>query len=654
MRYRGEIDGLRAVAVASVVLYHFFPEAVPGGYVGVDVFFVISGFLITAILKRSFDDGTFAYADFYARRAKRLLPALLTVIAATAAAGWLLYLPGDLDALGWQIAAGALFVANIHFHRETGYFQAEEETQPLLHLWSLGVEEQFYIVLPALIAVVMRRRPDRLALAIAALALLSFAMSTLALARNPGAAFYLLPYRFWELGLGALLALAAPRLAALVGPARRREALAVAGLALVLAPVVLYDASTPFPGPAALAPCLGAALLIATGSASAVGRRLASAPMRGLGLVSYSLYLWHWPVLAFLSYYLVAPPGPLAAAGGVLASLGLAVLTWRFVETPIRRGRLAPGRARGLAGGALALTGALALALPAGGGWPGRFEALRHAGQPLALRDILTSCPRVRAPGADRRWSCAFGPGPARAVLWGDSHAGALMPGFAATLAGAGLPGAAVAKTACAPLLGIDRADRPATHRCAAHNAAVLDWIGETRPERVVLAARWALVATGTRPPGERGRTPRPVDVTDGRPFDFAAALERTVAALRATGAEVVLLAGVPEVGWNVPRVLRRLDLYGRPARPGPTPGRHAARNAGVEAALDRLARRPGVSVARPAEALCDAEGCRGEDARGFLYRDDDHLSAHGARLVADAVLHPLIAPAPARAADAR
>jgi len=311
LAYRPDIDGLRAVAVLSVIGFHAGVRWFPGGYAGVDIFFVISGFLITSIILRQLAEDRFSFADFYARRCKRIFPALIIVLAAVFAFGWMFLLPNEYERIGKHIVAGAGFVSNFAFWLESGYFDSAAGTKPLLHLWSLGIEEQFYLLWPPLLLWVWKRKPDALAVAIG-LASISFAINVMLVSLWQATDMYFLPpIRFWELLVGSALAYAhlfrreelehlLKRATAGV-PGSRLVSIeniqATIGLALIAVAVVVLDKRTLFPGWWALAPTIGAGLLISAGPRAWINRKLmANRVVVFIGLISYPLYLWHWPL----------------------------------------------------------------------------------------------------------------------------------------------------------------------------------------------------------------------------------------------------------------------------------------------------------------------------------------------------------------------
>jgi peptidoglycan/LPS O-acetylase OafA/YrhL len=423
--YRPEIDGLRAIAVLQVVLYHA-GAGLGAGYVGVDVFFVISGYLITSLLLQEFrDTGRIDVTAFYARRVRRIFPAALLTVAATLVVGAALLSPQEFAHLARSAAAAAMFIANVFFqYASGGYFDAPSEAMPLLHLWSLAVEEQFYLVWPALLILLLRGSMRHLPWLLGLSALASFALAELLVAPRPEAAFYFAPARFWELAAGGLVACSAAGRGA-------RPASAALGLLLVLAAAFVPLAH--FPGAGALPSVAGAALLIAAvhgGDAGAVGRLLRTAPLTWIGKLSYPLYLWHWPLLAF---YRATTLGDGATASRLLLcllALALAWLTYRYVEQPLRT--LANPRGR------LLLAGAAASMLLAATAFAWNLQARREA--------LGNDDPAARAAEVDRpsdglrchyqrgssdfpRQNCESRPRVAPTIaIWGDSMALAWKP----------------------------------------------------------------------------------------------------------------------------------------------------------------------------------------------------------------------------------
>jgi peptidoglycan/LPS O-acetylase OafA/YrhL len=335
-RYRPDVDGLRAIAILSVVLYHVHLPGFGGGFVGVDIFFVISGFLIGGIVFRDVDAGRYSFVTFYARRARRILPALLGMSLVVSLLALAILESDQLRAFAESDAAALLGSSNGYYWVRAHYFDLDWRLEPLVMTWSLGVEEQFYLFLPPLMLLLHRLSPRAIAPAVALLSVLSLALSVQLVKSQPSAAFYLLPGRAWELGVGVLVALWQERGWTLPGRAVA-DPISLAALVAIVAAIALFDDKTGFPGVAALLPVGGTAVLIVTAPSWLNRSILATRPMRFIGLVSYSWYLWHWPPLVLARHALGREPKPVEYAVLVLASFAVACVSWRFIETPFRR-----------------------------------------------------------------------------------------------------------------------------------------------------------------------------------------------------------------------------------------------------------------------------------------------------------------------------
>lgn len=434
--YRRDIDGMRAIAVLAVVFYHVGFSAFGGGYVGVDVFFVISGFLITRLIADQLDAGTFRFSTFYIRRARRLFPALFVTFIGCFIAASLLFIPSDMEQFATSLIWAALSVSNILFWLESGYFDAAAEVKPLLHTWSLSVEEQFYLVWPAtllgLSVVAARLRVRGRAVAadwtvpafLIGAGLLSLLVTEIWLPIDASAAFFLAPFRITEFAIGALMVwvLRLPKArAAAGGPAG--EIATIAGLALIAWPVFAYDEQTVFPGLAALPPCIGTALVLFGGTARWTGAILRNRLAVGLGLISYSLYLVHWPIIVFWTYWIDRPLVSIEQGIVVLASVGLATAMYLYVETPIRRGPQKPGAlppAR-FALACVVLIGLLfvpAITAVASGGWPARWpEAFSLTAQQIYDKRVAS-----REFAETLKGRTGFDGDGVRLLVIGDSH----------------------------------------------------------------------------------------------------------------------------------------------------------------------------------------------------------------------------------------
>ena len=650
MTYRPEIDGLRAIAVTAVILCHTGAPGFAGGYVGVDVFFVISGYLIAGLIFPEIEQGRFSVRNFYERRARRILPALFAVIACTAPFIYWLFSNGDVLDYSRSLIATILFVSNLFFWQDTGYFAAVAETKPLLHTWSLGIEEQFYILFPLLLLCLHRFLPRRLPQVLLVLLLASLVTSTWLAGRNPSAAFYLPHSRAWELLAGAVLAVVAwPRIRQPVVA----NVLATAGLALILGSICLYDEQTRFPGAAALPPCLGAVLFIwaAAQGRTAAGSLLSTRPFIGIGLVSYSLYLWHWPLLVFSRYYLGRPLHGWETVAAIMLCGLLAFASWKFIEQPFRK------RSRAVTGRQILSGSLLAACMLAGISTAGQLSngmAFRPAQAAFSdlPHDQSETCFRQADPLARLRSDslCRLGAkGDSRAdfILWGDSHADALFPAFDTAATQSGKSGLFAAAPACLPILGVDRmvpvrGHNEARSRCREFNDAVLAHIRRTGIRNVYLAARWN-VAIG-RPAYEISQGIGEYYIADSLTTELSPAedlrvlnraLDGTLMRLKKAGVNVWIVLQVPDVGVDVPQY-----LVGRSRGRDITDVRvdideNMARHQRMKQTIEQIARRHDVAVLDPAEFLCEASSCLVAKDGTNLYLDDNHLSPNSRQLMA-------------------
>lgn len=608
--YRRDIDGLRALAILPVVLFHTHVPGFSGGFVGVDIFFVISGFLITGIIAREIDAGRFSLVRFYERRARRILPALLTMMAAVLAASAWFYLPEDFAAVPRSALLTLAFLANVWFFAKTGYFAGGAETMPLLHCWSLAVEEQFYVAFPLLLWLIARLAPQRRVPVLAAIAGISFALAVWKQAATDGMAFYLLPMRAWELFAGALLAIGAvPEVT------RRwaREGLAALGLALIGFAVFAYDRHTVFPGATALAPVLGSALLIHAAPGTLAGRLLAMRAPVFVGLISYSLYLWHWPLIVFTEYARDVPLRGVWQVGAIVAAFVIAWASWRFIEKPFRDPRVFPRkRVFAWSGAGLAAIAVGALTMLPLGGWDARFAPrvlqLARAREDFSPKRDLCLTDRIAASAA-----CRLGaPATPTALLWGDSHGVELAWALGEAYGARGSSLVQRTRASCPPVLGYARAADPG---CALFNADAIRTIENAPSLRTVyLAAFWA-----------GGDYDRP-----GMP----AQIDATITRLRRAGKRVVLVGPIPPQPWNVPRHLAHQAAFGGPVADKGASLADYERAAGWFTANYPRWRAQGVTILDPARALVTGGATRVAMNGTPLYFDSHHLSLAGARAV--------------------
>jgi peptidoglycan/LPS O-acetylase OafA/YrhL len=615
-KYRPDIDGLRAVAVLPVLFYHLGISLMPGGFVGVDVFFVISGYLITSLISAEIHQGTYSITNFYVRRARRIFPALFFMCAVTALFVLLFCLPSDARRFSSALAAATLFGSNIYFYLTADYFAAAAETQPLLHTWSLAVEEQFYIFFPLILLVVRRYFGRQERLIMVALALLSLGISIWLVRTDQPGAFYLLHSRAWELLLGGLLALG-------VFPAIRSRLLAGAlgliGLALIAGSVLLYRENMAFPGLAALAPCIGAALLIHTGKDASLltARALSLWPVRFVGLISYSLYLWHWPV-AVISRYVAFwngwdPDLKLHKLAVLALSFAAAILSWHFVERPFRQQPYRLGSAAILSASAATMA---FLVVAAGVAYP---LSQRFWQMPQSAERVLATLD-YRPTNAKR--SCFLGPKTNdfryfnRAgclgmsdtkknwLLIGDSQAADLWAGLSGVNPEINLMQGTA--SGCKPLL-----DLKGERRCTdLMRFLFADFIPKHRFDVILLSARWG---SG--------------NIADVR---------KTANALKPYAERVVVVGPHVEYKLDLPWLLAASMLKNDPSV---VDRARFAKQKQTDALFAEQLRRDGTGYVSLYAALCPDGKCQVTDEQGLpLAFDYGHLTASGSTVVAQRI----------------
>lgn len=619
LSYRPDVDGLRAVAVLSVVFCHA-GFGFPGGYIGVDVFFVISGFLIAGLIHKELQRGTFTLANFWERRVRRIMPALLVVTVVTMVAGWFMLMPDAYYSLGKAVVGLALLGSNVQFWMETNYFESAAEEKPMLHTWSLSVEEQFYLFVPVFLLLLARKGVLRRAfLLLAVAAMLSFMVSVYASHRFPSANFYLLPTRAWELFAGALLAFFPDKWFAVSG--RSKEFAAVLGMALILVPCFVYDHETRFPGLTAVPPVLGTALVIWSGTLSArlpaMGRVLAWRPVVFIGLISYSLYLWHWPLLSFSRYQSVKGLPEIERVVLVVASVILATLSWRFVETPFRTRQLFPERRRIFTAAAVAFVGVLGggVLLVASQGFVSRVSdrtrLLAETGKfdssyvrELDVDDIPKNLVRLGETNAAA---------PAQLVVWGDSHAMAILPAIDSLCRETGTTAVAATHAATPPVVGyFSKNQWGLNERSIPFNNAVMDYIQSKGIKSVLLVSYWNMHC----------EVPA-----------FQTALKKTISQLQSAGTTVYLMKDLPHYEFDILKSVVRYSYKGLDmASLGMTPAEYEALDKFPPTLLQEL-RELGAQILEPVpllKARSKSEKFLPYDDGGCFYYDSNHLSTYG------------------------
>ncbi|MEP7221491.1 MAG: acyltransferase family protein [Novosphingobium sp.] len=675
MQYRREIDGLRAVAVVPVILFHAGLTVFSGGFVGVDVFFVISGFLITGILIAELERGDFSIARFYERRARRILPALYVVLACCLPFAWLWMPPALLKSFAASLVAVIGFASNILFWRQEGYFAASAELKPLLHTWSLAVEEQYYLFFPIGLWAFWRFGRARVFVGVVLLALISLGVSEWASRHAPSANFYLATSRAWELLAGSICAFLSRG-----NQPRPNDVLSLAGLGMVMLAIFAFDDSTPFPGLYALVPVVGTCLIILYGgSGSMVSRLLGAAPFVGIGLISYSAYLWHQPLFAFARLRSLSTPSQGLMLGLAALSLVLAWASWRYIERPFRRagaGLLASRRQVFVAGAAVgAVFVGIGLAGYLANGVPSRMDARVLAIQSVnasVLESQVWPCwDKLRA-NATIGDTCRLGD-PAKApsfAIVGDSHAGALLHQLDGAARRAGLGGANYTYKTCPPLEGVEPAQvLTGGDVCSSLRRSFFAAlrVPGAMPDTLVVNARWTMLMERSRFDNGEGGIEEGVDWVwnlgapshpSAAPYKqrMAAEIARSIRLMLDAGKRVVLVYPVPEMGWSVPDQIAKSYMATRTLRPADasvSQARFLMRNRDAIAALDAIGEHPGLIRIRPDALLCNTflpGRCAAMAGGQPLYVDSDHLSDTGSAMVVGQVMAAVNAPpAPAR-----
>ncbi len=637
--YRPDIDALRAFAVLIVIIFHAYPEVLPSGFIGVDVFFVISGYLVTSIILQPMASGTFSIVTFYVRRIRRIFPALIVVTSSSLVLGWFELLPPELKSLGRHVSAAALFLSNFLLGTETGYFAAPANSKPLLHLWSLSIEEQFYLIWPILLLVFMTLRIGASWL-VAAAAAASFTHGIFLLDSGSIWAFYDPTARFWELMLGAAVATRLVRSRPVgdhdktthadyrASPPRQDSAprshspvindlLSLLGAALLLAATVCIRRDSAFPGYVALCPTLGTASLLAAGSQALVNRTLARFPLLvGIGLISYPLYLWHWPLLSIYNISHFDETSPAMRGLIIGASFLLAWLTYRFVEKPIRGGGF--GRIKALV--LILLLGTVGFC----GEYTFRDEGLRYQRSARVRSFYFFVLERGQAwrsevcfleefegdklPDFEQCTDRSPIESAPRVFLWGDSHAASLYPALR-DIASDAITLTQVTTALCNPLIDI----LEITPRCKQRNEATLERILREKPNVVILAGNW------------KG--------------NVLPALSSMLQQLKAGGIGTVILVGQTPV-WRkpAPHVIAatiQADPFGK------TPQRYTSAvkpdDQVIKAQLQKAASSHGAVFVSPFDALCNEQGClalTGDTPDTIVTGDFTHLTKWGASIV--------------------
>ncbi|HEY3698924.1 MAG TPA: acyltransferase family protein [Spongiibacteraceae bacterium] len=616
--YRKDIDGLRAFAVLPVVLFHAGYSFLSGGYVGVDIFFVISGYLITSIIYREINNNQFSILQFYERRIRRIYPAALAVALFTTIAAAMIIPPSLFKKVGWALVFMNLYSTNILFFKQAGYFDTDSTLNPFLHTWSLSVEEQFYLFFPLFLLAVTRLFKDKTFVLLFAATLFSFAASCYATYQWPTSAFYLIPFRAWELAIGSLLAIRgrafmpAPKIAGLCS---------AIGLLCIFFSILAFNEDTPFPGFAALLPCIGAALLLYAGAVAGnpLNRFMGSQPLRYFGLISYSLYLWHWPIFVLARFLFPTGLSTTAQIAQIALAWICAHLSWRFIEAPFRHKTVFATRpqlfrffagstaAMVLIGCAIVYANGFALRLPA--------NSLRYENAALDNNPERAKCHGDDDKNISPEQYCVYGAKTATPTfaLWGDSHGAELTPAIGSLLEHSQQSIKMFTYSQCPPALGFSTTTR---HGCIAHNDKVIAYL-QAHPEitTVFLIAHYRVYETGVYHTA------------------FEAGFARSIAALKASTKKVIVIYPVPGAHYSIPLMASSLALRGSAIDTLTiSKALYAEINSNTLAFLNGI---EGVERLHPENVLCAGDSCRIAIDDHLLYFDNSHLNMFGARYVA-------------------
>jgi peptidoglycan/LPS O-acetylase OafA/YrhL len=635
--FRSDINALRALAVIAVVLYHFRVEGFSGGYVGVDVFFVISGFLMTGIIVKGLESKKFSVLDFYFSRVRRILPALIVLCVLLLVIGWIMLAPDDYSKLAEHAKDTLLFISNNTYRKESGYFDAESHEKWLLHTWSLSVEWQFYLWLPVILWCAWKIHPNRIFMLffLIFLTCISFYSCIEKAQEAPTKAFYILKYRYWEMLFGGCLYLIPNRFArAGIIPLLLRSI----GMILILGAIFSFSPDTAWPGILTIVPVFGAFLFIFSKSNNSIFIDLSV--LQWIGGRSYSIYLWHWPIVVFLAYFQKSGSNYWVFVG-VMITLLLGEISYRFVECPFKNGfgidrRLYPVLVIVVA----ACVCLISLFLINGKGIPSRVVAdvanitAEKSNRAKSGHDCVYDTDKNKGP-----LSCIYGTGSVAAIVLGDSHASAVVT---AVQSAANNPSASIylwSRAACPFIRGV-------TAKIDQDCDSFVNWVVnslESVPADVplIIVERWSLYPLGANEGVVGAGVIKPPvffdKPSDSPDLDFLREFKvRSVNTICEISKErrVYLVKPVPEMKVNVPQVLARWKMMGLQKRIFISINEYSDRHQFILGMMEDAKKQCGVKILDPLPYLCDSNKCFGDDDGWPLYFDDDHLSEYGNKLL--------------------
>jgi peptidoglycan/LPS O-acetylase OafA/YrhL len=635
VKYRPDIDGIRAIAILSVLLFHL-KLGFSGGFVGVDVFFVISGYLITKLIVKDLDSNKFDLRTFWSRRIKRIMPAAFVVLLITLVAGFFIMLPNDFEKLASSIIFQQFAISNYYFWEHVKYFDGSADTIPTLHTWSLALEEQFYLLYPLLLISMSKLKPKVKITILAIIALLSLILCQSYLASNPTQAFYVQSGRSWELILGGITALLIPKDFAF------NKILSLLGLLMILFSVFSYNSLTPFPGISALVPCLGTALLIYSNSSPNQGftyKLLSSKTMVNIGLISYSLYLWHWPIIAYSRYIFGDQLNTSHLIMIFLASFGLAILSYKYIEQPIRNLPKEFSKRKIFAYAALSMLVIISISLiiKTSHGLKFRFkqkelaivEQLKKPKKYASRTKDLKNNTLARL-GVDQKEQIDF-------IVWGDSHAMSLAPLIDEIAKEQKLAGVIAARVGTIPLINVWRPTKAHAKKSRLKwSQGVVDYIKKHKIKNVILVSRWeANIEAGLH--GEldtlivdnKSKAINSAESTKA----FGRAYDTTINALTQNGCKVWVLGQVPLQDHNPAIALFLSKRYGTQKLKGINIDQHLSRQKNVISILSQSkSNTEFIDISR--NFFDEKQLSKTSDDKLSFYRDDNHISTYGSQIL--------------------
>lgn len=645
MDYRREIDGLRALAVLPVILFHAGFDLFSGGFVGVDVFFVISGYLITKIILSELEQEKFSILNFYERRARRILPALFLVILVCIPFAWFWLYPSDMKDFAQSLVAVSTFSSNILFWRESGYFDTAAELKPLLHTWSLAVEEQYYVLFPIFLMLFWRLGMRWILMLLGVVFITSIATAQWAASAQPAAAFYLLPTRTWELLIGAFAAFYLSKTNGRTNLARSvSEVGGWLGIALILFAVFFYSHATPFPGFYALVPTIGTVLVILFATQqTTVGKFVGNKVFVGLGLISYSAYLWHQPLFAFAKQRSLVEPSQLTFITLSVLALVLAYFSWRYVETPFRKKDLV-SRSKIFYGALLGTLFFISVGVIGhiSDGFKERFEIPASVYNSIQRTPREAECFGKAGIHVIEDWFCELGIDSTTKdfLVFGDSHALSALPAFDSVATDLGISGIFAGTSGCTPFLGVYalRNDQ-LSHNCHALNKRVYQFVQDQQISTVFFIARWSYYTDG----GYSGSNFSYISTDENglanpdesrRAFEIG--LENTITAYRSIGVNVIFLPQVPQ------QILSPVQIYSLASRSKEYKVNNFSvskeKHLSLQRYVNTLFEKTGVSLIELDQYFCDESKCAVGNESASFYFDEDHLSLEGSKRLVDPI----------------